>query len=190
MPLQKTVYIVSPTDLTPATATTAISPASSAYSSRSWPSLVRASSMIAVFSRRIARHLSPLRAARKRRNGEQDGRSCSPQLALSALRGRRQRAGDLSEDRVHVGASQADCADAHERDQRDQQRVLEQVLPFVAPNPDQHLHHPPSHCFSLRVYDVVVSAVAILPKMMLTFVPASPIAPTQTRAINATSSAY
>src|SRR5471030_756743 len=43
-------------------------------------------------------------------------------------RRRRERRRDAAEDRVDVGAGQADRHDGDERDQRDEQRVLEQVL--------------------------------------------------------------
>jgi len=122
----------------PAIATNAIKAASKPYSSRSWPSVSRARRRIATLTRSMVSTF---------RNGEQScPKPLPPAIALSdALRRRRKRGRDLAEDHVHVRAGEADGPDAHERDERDQQRVLEEVLSFFLSNTIEHARHPSSH---------------------------------------------
>src|SRR5439155_21994388 len=100
-----------------------MSAASNPYSRRSWPSHSVLKRARAVISRAMGIRLSvrgagcPAPAPRR--------------SSLSGLCRRRERRGDASEDVVHVRAREPDGSDAHERDQRDEQRVLEQVLTFV-----------------------------------------------------------
>src|SRR5437667_5168218 len=127
----------------PTMATSAISAASNPYSSRSWPSASRVTRAIAVIRRFMSVHLV--------KTGSRLPRPCPPQVTVfGALRRRRERRGDAAEDVVHVRAREPDGSDAHERDERDQQRVLEQVLTFVGPNHGTHARH---HCrhVSLRL---------------------------------------
>src|SRR5438067_4359455 len=117
----------------PAMATTAINAASIAYSSRSWPSVPRASRPIATIARFIASTF---------RDGEQS--TCpaprGPKMRSSypprrVLRARHHElAGDLAEDNVHVRARERDGADADERDEGHEERVLEKILTFLAAN--------------------------------------------------------
>src|SRR5512142_2248429 len=51
-----------------------------------------------------------------------------------ARSGRRQLARDVGEDRVHLTARGGQCCHAHERNQRDEQRVLDQVLSLFLAN--------------------------------------------------------
>src|SRR5262245_49951378 len=56
----------------------------------------------------------------------------TPPSSVASVLGRRSERGrDLAEDDVDVRAGEPDRADADEGDQRDEQRVLEQVLPLV-----------------------------------------------------------
>src|SRR5712691_10234774 len=119
--------MVSPTDVMPTIATTAMSAASSPYSTRSWPSSRRTKRSIAVSIRAMSlafRRNEERSRPRSRRSPEIARR---PATACLALRCGRERRRDLAEDGVHVGAGERDGADGDERDERDEQRVLEQV---------------------------------------------------------------
>src|SRR5262249_45213038 len=75
------------------------------------------------------RSMAPLRVASGRKRVSRS--AMSPSSALWLLRSRRlELVRDVAEDRVHVLAGEGDGADGDERDQGDEQRVLEQVLTF------------------------------------------------------------
>src|ERR1051326_753831 len=169
-------------------ATTAISAASSPYSSRSWPSALFANRPIATHTRFI--ELPPFAPGSR-------ADLCSPRKKCARLRRRcrSEGCGDAPEDVVHVRPRQRDGAHRDERDERHQQRVLEQVLAFVVSDPTEyarqpHLHEQSSNEFVDYAAGVVPSAAAMRPKIEFTFVPASVMAPTATSAMRATRSAY
>src|SRR5215471_19531573 len=114
-----------------------MSATSSAYSSRSWPSSTksRRSRAITVLRAAVGCMLLLLEtrgpAAPHRRSASVDLRD---RLTTMKLRGRTrglELVGDRLEDRRDAGAGRGDGRDRHERDQRDEQRVLEQVLAFI-----------------------------------------------------------
>src|SRR5216117_1533324 len=109
----KIVFTLTPAAVTPTMATSAISATSSAYSSRSWPSSRRVQVLTYVISAFIM------------------------SSAFRVL----ERGRDVAEDRVHLDAGGSDAHDGDERDQRHEQRVLEQVLPFLATNERTHTIH-------------------------------------------------
>src|SRR5512132_1724321 len=119
----------------------------------------------------------------------------APAQGSERLRRRRQRVRDVGEDPVHRTAGQSHGTDRDERDQRDEQCVLEQVLPvFLA----RERLEVVDHCLELleialglnRAYAAAVSAFAMLVKIWFTAPPASVTAPIAMSAMSATSSAY
>src|SRR5437588_12973076 len=94
-----------PAAATAATATSAINATRSAYSSKSCPSSSHTN-----FWKRVTRFIG---------------------YSLIELRSLRELAGDVVEDRRHAAARRRDGRDRDERDQRHEERVLEQVLPFL-----------------------------------------------------------
>src|SRR5439155_22223383 len=88
------------------------------------PSSRRTRRPIAIFTSAMSH------AFRETRGGAVSAPGILPQLVLR--RGRRQRGSNADEDRIHVGAGERDGGDRDERDERHEQRVLEQVLSFFA----------------------------------------------------------
>src|SRR5262249_38866395 len=133
MACQNTELIVLPTDVTAATATSAMSAHSRAYSSRSCPSERRISRPMAIRTRFMAP------------SSESAGRDARPppRALLPRLRERRR---DVREARVPALARRGHGRDGDERDQRDEQGVLEQVLRVVGPHelaqPSDEMHVP------------------------------------------------
>src|SRR3954467_3920850 len=137
------------------TAASAISAASSAYSIRSWPSSSR-SQRAAAFSMRFIGTLLVKRRA---------GRANAPpgQVTTAELRTgdrRIQPAGDRVEHAVDARAGRLHRHDRRQRDQRREQRVLDQVLPVFRLEKLDHLIHGPcllrasSHDAPCRVCEI------------------------------------
>src|SRR5262249_42780386 len=94
---------------------------------------------------------------------------------------------DRLEDGVHARAGQRQSRNGHERDQPDQQRVLDQVLAFLATREDAHV---PCPVHDVLAYAAAASFAWIDWKMAFTLVPVSVRAATATSEISPTSSAY
>src|SRR5258706_3840146 len=100
--LWKIPFTLPPAAATAAMATSAMSATSNAYSSRSWPSSLRAND----FTKFTSCITSPLRRR--------------PELG-----------GDALEDPLHAATGGGDGGDRHQGDERHEQRVLEQVLALI-----------------------------------------------------------
>src|SRR5258708_29811325 len=135
-----------PTAGTAPIATTAIRATRSPYSTRSWPSSDRqnfpstiGSSVATTVSGDINVLLmsNPMKELRAR-----PGARSRPHVSSNGLRSRAaELAGDGGEDRADAGAGRSHCRDRDERDERDQQRVLEQILAFVVTRDRLHVIH-------------------------------------------------
>src|SRR5215475_5897590 len=109
-----------------ATAITAMSAARSPYSMRSWPSHRALNSATTIQSRLMPSLRSHID---------------------SFLCGRRQLRRDRLEDGIHARASRRQRRNGHERDEPDEQRILDQVLALILPHERNesidYRHHPP-----------------------------------------------
>src|SRR5258705_5536930 len=115
--------MVSPRAPTLTIAKSGMSAANKPYSMRSWPLSCEISRPIAVISRAMKQSF--------RKRGAEPRLRSRFWIRRLGLRRRRERRADAGEDRLHVRAGGADDGDGDEGDQRDEQRVLEQVLSFV-----------------------------------------------------------
>src|SRR5216684_4393639 len=111
---QKVKKIVLPSSVTPPIAASAISAASSPYSSRSWPSSRSTRRPIAVI-------ITIGSAFRETRGGVSSAPRFSHRAGSCVCVLRVERRRDLDEDRVDVRAGQRDRRDGHEGNQRDEQ---------------------------------------------------------------------
>src|SRR5258708_29862204 len=118
-----------PTAGTAPIATTAIRATRSPYSTRSWPSsdrqnfpLMIGSSVATTVSDDINVLLmcNPMKELRAR-----PGACSRPHGSSNGLRSRAELAADGGEDRADAGAGRSHCRDRNQRDERDQQGVLE-----------------------------------------------------------------
>src|SRR6185436_205345 len=145
--------MVEPIVVTPARQTSAISATSSPYSIRSWPSSRCMSRLTAAI---ICVMTSPFLKKEERSRPPPLDRGTRRSRCASVLRaGRGAELGrDVAEDRVDVLAGERDGANGHQRDQRHEQRVFEQVLAGVVLKSLQtrvEFHH--HAVFSARVLD-------------------------------------
>src|SRR5262252_3352308 len=114
------LFNVVPTAVIAATAITAMSAARSPYSMRSWPSHRALNSATTLQSRLMPSLRSHID---------------------SFLCGRRQLRRDRLEDGIHARASRRQRSNGHERDEPDEQRVLDQVLPLFPAHELSHALH-------------------------------------------------
>src|SRR5262245_30065855 len=121
----KIVLTLLPAAVIAPTHTSAMSATSNAYSSRSCPSSRTHRVRILAIKPLIMSSVS----------------ACRPSLPMCAAGRLRQRRRDASEDRVDVAAGRGDRADAHQRDERHEQRVFEEVLPLFVTNEREHAIH-------------------------------------------------
>src|SRR5450759_1202490 len=126
----KIVFTLPPAAVTAATATSAMSATSNAYSSRSWPSSLRAND----FTKFTSCMTSPFGCVHRTQCGALCGgaavdfESAARHAGWSwrRLRRRSERGGDVREDRLHAATGRGDGRDRDERDERHEQCVLEQ----------------------------------------------------------------